>query len=185
MFLQLVPLVFVLFLAAGAVPLADCTPANCKLLLANPSQNNFSPNTASIGPGDRICFDTSIVYTKGFVFVNLTGAPGNPVVLTQCGPNAARLIMDNTQHAIIISGGLNIKISGFTGAADEYGIQISQSSFGIKIGDGASDVEVEFVEISNNFGHACLSSKSDPRDPNNTAVTFPQYFRPTFVMKNL
>lgn len=169
------------------IQLPNCNATFCKVLVSNPSQNTITVNTAAVGAGDRICFDTSVTYTKGFVFVNLTGAANNPVVITQCGSGVARLTMNNQQHAIIISGGKNIKISGYTGAPNVYGLQITQSSFGIKIGDGASDIEIEYVEIGSNVGHACISSKSDPNDAANgqPSVTFPQYFRPTFVMRNL
>jgi len=178
-----VPLVLLLVTLCSAVPVPNCN--SCRIVLSNPTSNTVTVNTAGVGAGDLICFNSAVLYTKGFVFNNLVGAPGNPVVLTQCGSGIARIQLDNRQHAVIISGGSNIKISGFTGAANVYGLQISQSSFGIKLGDGATDIEIEYVEISSNFGHACISSKTDPVDVSNANLVFPQWFRPTFVMRNL
>ncbi len=138
-----------------------------------------------IGPGDRICFDTSITYTKGFAFTNIVGSAANPVVLTQCGPGVARLTMDSKQHALTFGGSSFFKISGFTGVAGVYGLAISQCSFGIFLGSGSTNIEIEFVEIFSNFGHAAVSSKTDPVNPLNAAECFPQFMRPNFVMKGL
>jgi hypothetical protein len=189
--------VLLLFVAASVSIPIDCS--SCKIVIANPTQDVVTVNTAGVLPGDKICFDTAVLYTKvsfigmifffflssfflfcfvfqGFVFSNVVGAPGNPVVITQCGAGVARLTMSAKQHAMIISGSSNVKVSGYTGVPDVYGLQLSRCSFGIKLDKGTTDIELEYVEIFDNFGHACVSSKSDPSDLANNLpnVTFPQ-----------
>jgi hypothetical protein len=93
--------------------------------------------------------------------------------------------MDNKQHALTFDGSSFFKISGFTGTAGVYGIAISQSSFGIFLGGGSTNIELEFVDIFGIFGHGAVASKTDPVDPLNASDCFPQFMRPNFVMKGL
>ena len=110
-------LLFLLFFSGvlGAAPACS----QCDLVVTNPAQSGGTIDGTGLPPGARICFDTAVVYTKGFVVRDVVGSAQEPIIISQCGPGTARLQMDNRQHALDFRACRDFKVSGCSSLVEQ------------------------------------------------------------------
>ena len=115
----------------------------------------------NVGPGDTVFLVSGI---RDYLLVkNFNGKEDSQIVFI----NHQGLVDFDSENIYGISfrGCSHIKLTGSGTGTKKYGIRISrleaENSVGIPIEDLSSDIEVEFVEISN-CGFAGILAKSDP-----------------------
>ncbi|MBT3209364.1 MAG: right-handed parallel beta-helix repeat-containing protein [Bacteroidetes bacterium] len=116
---------------------------------------------SNIKPGDTVFLEKGI--REYLLIKNLKGKEDSQIVFI----NHQGLVDFDSEsfYGISFRGCSHIKLTGSGTSTRKYGIRISrleaENSVGIPIEDLSSDIEVEFVEISN-CGFAGILAKSDP-----------------------
>jgi hypothetical protein len=186
--LALVLVIFVLPTTAGAQSIFT-------IPVSNPANGLYLPDIqASFSAVNWQALDVLCIPAAHYKFINIGNLPqrsaAQPLVVTNCG-GQVRVGALGHYYMFVIGGGSNWKLtgryvaglsgdSGFTGHANgnyanssgHYGILVDDESIaeggpsGFSIGGGASDFEIEYVEVAH-VGFAGMSIKTD----NNAAAT--------------
>ena len=132
----------------------------------------------TILPGDTICL---LAGPKDYLFLkNITGTEEEPIVII----NKDGQVVINTDHyfGIKFDGCSFVKLSGNGSNSHQYGILISRvkNGAGISVDNKSTNIEIEFVEISNtSIGGIYAKTEPDPYGD----CTFPAV-RSKFTMYN-
>src|SRR5690606_28514884 len=130
----------------------DCTyvvPAGTKIV---------DGKALGLKPGDVIGLDSKIKY--GTVeFHNVVGAPGNPIIIRNCG-GPVTLVADDKWHAIKAEKSKHFRITGGS-QPGVYGIRVEGGEMSIKLDGLSTNFEVDHVEVFNS-GFAGIMAKTDP-----------------------
>ncbi len=109
-------------------------------------------------PGDVIGLDSKIKY--GTVeFHNVVGAPGNPIIIRNCG-GPVTIVADDKWHAIKAEKSKHFRITGGS-QPGVYGIRVEGGEMSIKLDGLSTNFEVDHVEVFNS-GFAGIMAKTDP-----------------------
>lgn len=113
-----------------------------------------------IKPGDVICFNGALSYTRNLTFERIVGTPENPVIVTNCD-RPATINTPGKPYAIRFNNSKFFRVSG--GSTDgSYGIKITGSaSNGLVLGYLATNFEVDHLEVYD-VGFAGIMAKTDP-----------------------
>lgn len=115
-------------------------------------------NVLNLKPGSIIGLSGSIAYGT-LEFHNLQGAPGNPIIIKNCG-GTANIKADDRWHAMKTINSKYFRITGGT-SPGEYGIRIQGGEMGLKLDGLSTNFEVDHVEILN-VAFAGIMAKTDP-----------------------
>ncbi len=144
----------------GTCAPTDCSKCDFFVSVSNESFG-FDGDELGVKPGDIICLDGSITYTRPIAFKNIKGTSEKPVLITNCNGQA---VVDLPGRAYAISTS-NCQYFRITGAGDpsvKYGISISNvSSKGLDLNNLSSNFEIDRLEISK-IGFAGIMAKTDP-----------------------
>lgn len=113
-----------------------------------------------VKPGQTICLNAG--FYMQIRFMGLTGTPGNPITIKNCGGLVE--IGDGTNYgrwyATDIRGSKYIRFTGSGDPGYKYGIKLGKSGdSGLKIG-ASTDTEIDHIEIANT-GFAGILAKTD------------------------
>ncbi len=152
---------------------------NCKFTIPPGPYTNFDGAAKGVKAGDVICIGAGNIQT--IVFSNIVGAPGNPVIIKNCGGQA--LIGGPNYMGIIFKTSKYIHITGTGDPAYQYGIKIvgsQEASQGLAYGGLSTDGEIDHIEVAN-AGYAGIMAKTDPTsDCNDVSM-----LRPNFTLRNM
>lgn len=116
-----------------------------------------------VQPGQTICLTAGVYFQ--IRFTKISGAPGNPVIVKNCG-GLAQLGDDvnfGRWYALDIVGCKYVQYTGTGDPAIKYGIKLGRSGdSALKIGGASTNIEIDHLEIANaNF--AGILAKTDYR----------------------
>jgi len=131
-------------------------------------------NTLNIKPGDTICLGAGI--RRGLSLDSVVGAPGNPVVIINCG---GKTIISTTGANGITSNYSNyFKITGTGIDTIQYGIEVTGPNIGVYLTNLSSDFEVDHLDVHDVF-FAGIMAKTDPNCKDSST------WRENFTMTNI
>lgn len=179
-FLTFLCYAFLLFLSQFAEGKQKCSKCDFIVKSSSGTYTTIDNNALNLKAGSTICFSASRKYDTGFFVRNFKGKKAKPFVFTNCDGVAT---IRTSSHGLLVESCKHFRITGSGWAPkNKYGLRIRDTGFGIAIRGGSSNCEVDHVEIFNNVGHACITAKSDPRNPENLNELWPQYYRSNFEM---
>lgn len=152
-------------------PYQDCS--KCTYVVPE-GQKIVDGKVLGFKPGNVIGLSSKIKYGS-IEFHNLIGAPGNPIVITNCD-GTANIVSNNKWHAIRTDYSKHFRITGGY-SSGHYGIKIRGGEMGLKLDNLSTDFEVDHVEVSNTT-FAGIMAKTDPNCSNAT-------IRGNFTMTNV
>jgi hypothetical protein len=121
----------------------------------------FDGAALGVKPGDVICLDAALKYTKSINFRNLNGTATHPIIITQCGNGVVNLTVHERPYNVKFSYSKYFHFSGGK-TSKQYGITISGSTAcGLVLGEITSDFEVDHIEVFN-VDFAGIMAKTDP-----------------------
>lgn len=126
-----------------------------------------------IQPGNVLCLSAANQYT-GMIFRNIVGAPGNPVIIRNCG-GVARIDGTGKGYTLRTERSQHIRITG--GSEKPYGIQVFGGRMGVMLETLTTEVEVDRIEVFNT-GFAGIMAKTEPTCNDET-------IRGNFIMRNV
>jgi hypothetical protein len=154
-----------LFLTAASITRVQAQDCACDHTVEPPPDRATSVfvDGAVLGilPGQTVCLKAG--FYMQIRFINITGEPGNPVVIKNCGGQV--VIGDEVNYGRWYAADIGvckfIRLTGSGDAAYKYGIKLGKSGdSGLKIGGRSTDTEIDHLEIGNsNF--AGILAKTD------------------------
>jgi len=144
----------------GLVPsFAQC---NCKFTIpAGSAYAYFDGAAKGVLPGDVLCVQAGVHST--IQFINIKGAPGNPVIIRNCGGQA--LIGGPTaSNGMLFTGSRYVHVTGTGDSGFTYGLKVVQTiagSQGLAYAGLSSDIEIDHMEIQK-AGYVAIMAKTDP-----------------------
>lgn len=159
----------------------SCQPTDCSKcdFFVSISNDNFGFDGDELGvkPGDIICLDGSITYTRPVQFKNIRGTATNPVLITNCNGKAI-IDLPGKSYAIGFNNSSNFRITGTGDPNELYGISLTGvNGRGLDLNYLSTDFEVDHLEIFD-IGFAGIMAKTDPSCDDAT-------IRGNFTMRNV
>jgi hypothetical protein len=158
-------LLFLLFTSFHFVTRAqDC---GCDFVInppASPTTTLFvNGDDLGVKPGETICLTAGVYFQ--IKFTKISGEPGNPVIIKNCG-GVAQIGDDINFGRWYATDIVGCKYMRYTGTGDpsiKYGIKLGRSGdSALKIGGASTNIEIDHLEIANaNF--AGILAKTDYR----------------------
>ncbi len=145
---------FVLIVKLSLVALAQ---SDCNIFVPA-DVLEFDGNNYPIEPGTIICVEAS---EKDYIrFKNIQGSPENPVIIKNV---YGKVLVKSSHHfGIVLDNCKYVKFTGSGVAEEKYGFEIRDiQGNGFGIGAMSSDIEVEFIKISD-IQYVGLMAKTDP-----------------------
>ena len=139
---------------------------------------NGEGSYSDVDPGDTVYIETG---SRGALIIkNLHGTAEKPVIFVPSDEGIVR-ISGSSSYGVSIRNCTHVRLSGFQGQEDVYGIQISDldhpSSVGVSVKDLSSYVEIDHIRISNT-GFAGIVAKTE------AVCGEPETYRGAFVQRN-
>lgn len=131
-------------------------------------------NTLNIKPGDTICLGAGI--RRGISLDSIVGAPGNPVVIINCGGKT--IISTAGANGITSNHSKYFKITGTGVDTIQYGIEVTGPNIGAYLTNLSTDFEVDHLDI-HDVVFSGIMAKTDPLC-NDTST-----WRENFTMTNI
>ena len=171
---------FIIAITATAATVYSQCNCDYSIKSKHPVRNEYTPaDFPGIGAGSVICLEGERPW-QSILFKNIVGAPGDPVIIKNC---EGQVNITGIYVGIEFQECQYIKVTGTGDTAHTYGIKIDSlgnGAHGMNITYLSSDVEVEYVEISDlKVGASGIQAKTDP-NCNDTAT-----WRPNFTMRNI
>jgi hypothetical protein len=141
------------------------------------NQANGNDNFSQVGPGDIVLIECGV--REELILQNFHGTSDRPIIFMPSVSTQNVVISSSKQYGISVRNCSHIKISGWQGYEERYGIRIINlshpNSAGIGMGYKSTNVELEYLEIANT-GFAGILSKTEPdcNDPGTLRGAFIQ-----------
>ncbi|MCD6347825.1 MAG: right-handed parallel beta-helix repeat-containing protein, partial [Bacteroidales bacterium] len=123
---------------------------------------NGEDNFANVEPGDTVFLESG--ERGALILMNFKGTADKPVVFIPDSLGQLR-ISGSSSYGISIRNCSFIRLSGYKGSDNNYGIKIFDvnlpNSIGVGMSDRSSDVEIDHIEISS-VGFAGILAKTEP-----------------------
>lgn len=149
------------------------------LVPLNLEQINGEGNFDEVKPGDTVFIESGD--RAELLIKNFHGTAGQPIFFFPSQDTVPVRIRSNLSYGISLRSCSFIRLSGWQGEDDYYGIQIleldHESSVGIGISDKSTDIEIDHIEVGDS-GFAGILAKTDP------VCGDPETQRGGFIQKN-
>ncbi|MBL7664418.1 MAG: hypothetical protein JNM93_04750 [Bacteriovoracaceae bacterium] len=130
----------------------------CDYFFFNVSENLYQNDTTARVlknkdyPGKTVCVEANRTYTH-LGFTNVKGEPGNPVTIINCGGQVkSEKANASGDSALNVFSSRYIRITGTGSKQHQYGFYIKGGTHSVNISKGASDYEIDHLEIAG-FGY--------------------------------
>lgn len=124
---------------------------------------NGIENFSQVAPGDTVYIESG--EREQLLFSNFHGTGSLPIIFAVSDMSEAVRITSEESYGISFRNCSFIKLSGWKGEKEKYGIQITNithdSGVGIGVSDNTTDIEICYVEIAQ-VGFAGILAKTDP-----------------------
>jgi hypothetical protein len=142
--------------AKTAALAADCS--SCRYVVP-PLTHRIDGQILGIKPGDKICLNAATNYTTPILFVNMTGTPAKPIIITNCG-GTVNIKATGKSFVMKTEKSKYFRITG-SGSGSGYGIRLSEASLGLTLDYLSTNFQVDHLEVYN-VGFAGIMAKTDP-----------------------
>jgi len=152
-----------------------CSPSDCDHTISSGGFRKLSGQTTPVNPGARVCISSGQL--TGLQVEDLHGTAAMPIEIVNCGGQVTiGALPGGSSNGFSVLGSSHLKITGTGHTGYEHGIKIDgTASQGLSIAKLSTDIEVEYLEVTN-AGFAGIMAKTDPGcDGYATKGTFTQY----------
>ncbi len=125
---------------------------------------NGISNYQQVKPGDTVYIQSGD--RAELLIRNFHGTPDNPIIFAPLSGTNPVVIRSNNSYGISIRHCSYIRLTGWQGTHDKYGIQVleltNDSAAGVSASNNSTDVELDHLEIAHT-GFAGIMAKTEPQ----------------------